>query len=116
MLEPEATKTAIEPCVHFIEPDAGQALCVRYRVDATSTLLELARAHAVPLHWRCGLGTCGTCAVHVTVLEGVAPPINAKEANVLRREGKAPGNSADSWRLACGYPLGGQCLRVTLTA
>lgn len=78
-------------------------------------LLDVARFHDVPLHWRCGQGTCGTCAVHI---RHAGQPrevmVGRKERNVLLRAGliDAAMAACDSWpdteatpRLACHLPL-----------
>ena len=85
-----------------------------YLPDGALTVLELARRRQLPLHWRCGLGTCGTCAVRVTVLDGCLRPMAGKERNVLAREGYPVSleEGAANWRLICGYVLSGESLRV----
>ena len=76
-----------------------------------ASLLEVARSHDIPLHWRCGQGTCGTC--RVTLRHAQQPReagMSRKERNVLIRHGMLPesalsgGPIADTpqqWRLAC---------------
>ncbi|MBM2886639.1 (2Fe-2S)-binding protein [Chromobacterium phragmitis] len=71
-------------------------------------LLDVARLADVPLHWRCGQGTCGTCKVRVA---GMAMPQRPgrKERNVLLRAGAIDAalaaqdewNETAPWRLAC---------------
>ncbi|BEV71041.1 hypothetical protein THUN1379_05230 [Paludibacterium sp. THUN1379] len=78
-------------------------------------LLDVARANEVPLHWRCGQGTCGTCRVRVVhAHQPGMVSITPKERNVLVRHGCLPASAlaslnvpdqADSWRLACHLPL-----------
>ena len=50
-------------------------------------LLDVARFHEVPLHWRCGQGTCGACLVY---LQHAGQPgllsMGGKERNVLARK------------------------------
>ena len=78
-------------------------------------LLDVARFHEVPLHWRCGQGTCGTCAVRI---RHAAQPrqvqVGRKERNVLLRAGLIDAVQAaqEAWldtehtpRLACHLPL-----------
>lgn len=99
------------PHLVFRGGDMPAEVAVEYRPDGTTTVLELARQHDIPLHWRCGLGTCGTCAVRVTVLDGALLPPTRKEQNVLTREGK-PVEGGAVWRLMCGYVLSGESLRL----
>ncbi|MFB9156707.1 2Fe-2S iron-sulfur cluster-binding protein [Chromobacterium violaceum] len=71
-------------------------------------LLDVARLADVPLHWRCGQGTCGTCKVRIA---GMAAPQwpGRKERNVLQRAGAIGAElaaceewrEAEPWRLAC---------------
>ncbi|MFC3626843.1 2Fe-2S iron-sulfur cluster binding domain-containing protein [Vogesella amnigena] len=87
-------------------------------------LLDVARFHEVPLHWRCGQGTCGTCAVHI---RHAAQPrevmVGRKERNVLLRAGLIDAAPAvlESWpdtdatpRLACHLPLEDMAWQVLL--
>lgn len=102
------------PRLVFRGGDMPADVAVEYCPDGTTTVLELARRHDVPLHWRCGLGTCGTCAVRVIVLEGDLRSPTRKEASVLSREGKPalPAEGAPAWRLMCGYVPSGESLRL----
>ncbi len=100
-------------CVAFIGP-TGIPHCVTYQPDGQTTLLDLARLADLPLHWRCGLGTCGTCAVRVTVQAGAVLPMGNKERNVLARHGKSLDMLPDGsqWRLSCSHVLNGADLRA----
>jgi len=93
---------------------AANAVRVDYQPDGTTTLLELARLEDLPLHWRCGLGTCGTCAIRLSLLAGEEQAMGNKERNVLTHHGKdATQNASDwRWRLSCSYVLNGADLRV----
>lgn len=101
------------PVVRFVAMDGARLA----QADAAcgTALLDLARALEVPLHWRCGQGTCGTCKVHI-VRNG--PPrliqLGNKERNVMLRAGLlskdewARGSVMEStrpWRLACHVML-----------
>lgn len=101
------------PVVTFI---AGRQLpeTVEYQPDGQTTLLELARLEELPLHWRCGLGTCGTCAVRLTVIAGSGQSMSNKERNVLAHHAKPLQALADGsqWRLSCSYILDGADLRA----
>ncbi|MGL5987359.1 MAG: 2Fe-2S iron-sulfur cluster-binding protein [Burkholderiales bacterium] len=100
----------------YVEFKFGAATTVRvdYQPDGTTTLLELARIEDLPLHWRCGLGTCGTCAIRLTLLAGQAQPMGNKERNVLAHHGKNEQQNASDWhwRLGCSYILNGADLRA----
>jgi len=79
-------------------------------------LIDVARFYEVPLHWRCGQGTCGTCAVRIR--HSAQPqPVNVgrKERNVLLRAGlcDAAAAASEQWlddpatvRLACHLKVG----------
>lgn len=99
--------------VHFV---SSQGISLA-RVEASEgdLLLDLARLNDVPLHWRCGQGTCGTCRVHI---QHDAQPqslhLCQKERNVLLRAGLLSAEDAardtlidqsDTWRLACHVRL-----------
>jgi ferredoxin len=81
-------------------------------------LLDLARMHDIPLHWRCGQGTCGTCKVHLEhENQPAASTLSRKERNVMLRaklisEEQAASeiaiDQADAWRLACHCIIGEQ--------
>lgn len=90
-------------------------LLAEIEAEQGEQLLDVARAHQIPLHWRCGQGTCGTCRVRIRQ-KGAAPLIDAsrKERNVLLRAGLISQETAesgqamdqpDSWRLACHLRL-----------
>lgn len=88
-------------------------------VDAAvgDSLLDLARFHEVPLHWRCGQGTCGTCRLHVRHRrQPCLSPLQPKECNVLARAGLAGADdrhdTPDRWRLACHVLVGEDDLEV----
>jgi ferredoxin len=87
-------------------------------------LIDVARFHDVPLHWRCGQGTCGTCAVR---LQHAAQPqqvqVGRKERNVLLRAGlcSAAEAASEQWldapgtvRLACHLYVGDVPWHITL--
>ena len=87
-------------------------------------LIDVARFHGVPLHWRCGQGTCGTCAVRIVhaAQPGLSQP-GSKERNVLRRAGLCSKEQAaraqwpdraDIVRLACHLVVGELPWRVQL--
>ncbi len=98
--------------------DAREQLLAEVQANAGDLLLDVARLADVPLHWRCGQGTCGTCKVRISH-DGPAQPVHTgrKERNVLLRAGliDAAQAATDSWpdistawRLACHVPVGEQ--------
>ena len=104
------------PQLRFV--DQHQQLLAEVEASPGDLLLDVARLADVPLHWRCGQGTCGTCKVrisHAGPALAVAP--GRKERNVLLRAGLIdtaqaaaeswPDISTD-WRLACHVPVGEQ--------
>lgn len=97
------------PLIVFRGPELTIEVRCTYDPNAGKTLLELAQEHGVPLHWRCGHGTCGTCAVRVCVAAGSEGEMGRKERNVLAREGLGAGI-----RLACSYVPVGESLVVEL--
>lgn len=100
------------PRVSFHNATMPQPKTVDYLPDGRGTVLDLARELNLPLYWRCGHGTCGACAARVTVLDGPVRAMDAKERNVLLREGMSPAEKGAGWRLTCGYLLSGEDLRV----
>ena len=79
-------------------------------------LIDVARFHDVPLHWRCGQGTCGTCVVRLCHAGQPARAVlGSKERNVLLRAGFCTAAEAreSQWqdepatpRLACHLRVG----------
>ncbi|UTH73999.1 2Fe-2S iron-sulfur cluster-binding protein [Chromobacterium sp. IIBBL 290-4] len=88
--------------------DARGALLHQAEAMAGDNLLDVARLADVPLHWRCGQGTCGTCKVRVSGMAAPQRP-SRKERNVLLRAGaidaaqaaREEWQEAEPWRLAC---------------
>jgi ferredoxin len=90
-----------------------------------STLLSVAREHAIPLDFECENGECGSCAVRVAVLENKAPlgvHLTEKEKTVLKlsgRIGKEQIAAAENddvpppWRLACQFIVRNEDILVT---
>ncbi|BBF85572.1 ferredoxin 2Fe-4S [Aquitalea magnusonii] len=108
------------PLLRFVDGE-GQLLA-EVAANAGEVLLDVARLADVPLHWRCGQGTCGTCKVRIRH-DGPAQPVmpSRKERNVLLRAGlidpaQAGAESwpdiSSGWRLACHLPVGEQDWQV----
>jgi ferredoxin len=100
------------PAVTVLFAGADMPAPVPVLAQAGEPLLDLVRRAAIPLHWHCGHGTCGTCAVHLQYPAGHAPTVmlRRKERNVLARAGKFTPDqqqqeqhpqTPDLWRLGC---------------
>nr|WP_199064305.1 2Fe-2S iron-sulfur cluster-binding protein [Chromobacterium sp. ASV5] len=109
------------PTLRF-ESEAG-ALLAEVEAMPGDLLLDVARLADVPLHWRCGQGTCGTCKVRLARLDGAAyrAEPGRKERNVLLRAGAIDNALAAGerwppatrhWRLACHLAVGDENWRV----
>ncbi|GGY25509.1 2Fe-2S iron-sulfur cluster-binding protein [Paludibacterium paludis] len=113
------------PRVVFWKEGAGEP-CAALDAEPGDSLLDLARLHDVPLHWRCGQGTCGTCVVRLSHQgQPGLVPVSSKERNVLARAGFAdPERQAspewpdrpDVARLACHCRAGDSELTVYFLA
>jgi len=102
---------------------AGQRLA---EVEAMpgDKLIDLTRFHDLPLRWRCGQGTCGTCKLHVHLPpNSPAMVLGCMERNVLLREKLIDSAAALSaewpadcgrWRLACHTEVGEGDMTVCL--
>ena len=98
--------------LHFMK--VGQSLAT---VEACpgDVLIDVARFHEVPLHWRCGQGTCGTCVVQISHAgQPAVVKVGRKERNVMLRAGLISSVQAqqEDWpdapqtpRLACHLML-----------
>lgn len=101
--------------VTFASPKIKKDITVYATAGDRSTLLAVARAHAIPLDFECENGECGSCAVQVSVLERNKPlgiNLTEKEKTVLKLSGKitkdqiAAAEDSDMpppWRLACQF-------------
>ena len=123
---PASCETGYAPMpVICFETEAGSLLG---QVDGLpgDTLIDLARLHEIPLHWRCGQGTCGTCRLH---LKHSRQPclihLSRKERSVLLREAcLSPEEAACDvltdqpglWRLACHCVVNEDDLTVIVPA
>ncbi len=102
------------PLIRFV--DAGGVLLAEADAAPGDLLLDVARLCDVPLHWRCGQGTCGTCKVRVTPAgEDGEVMLSGKERNVMLRAGLVSAEQARQavwsglaghWRLACHLTVG----------
>ncbi|WP_051258674.1 2Fe-2S iron-sulfur cluster-binding protein [Chitinibacter tainanensis] len=100
------------PQVQFIWPELAP---LSVEVPAGTLLIEVAReltrAGHLPLAWRCGQGTCGTCQIYIAhAASGGWISLSGKERNVLVRHARMPLNlpltildTPQQVRLACHY-------------
>jgi len=105
------------PVVRFIR-SADFAVVAEVDGEAGDNLTDLARFHEVPMPWRCGQGTCGTCLVR---LEHDGQPqalaMRGIERNVLKRIhgiDVAGVDDTQTPRLACHVTVGDAPLTVWL--
>ena len=111
--------------VTFTSPRMKKDVTVYAVAGDTKTLLAVAQANKIPLHFECENGECGSCQVQVTVLSGKAPygvALTEKEKAVLRFAGKISAEQiADAetndkpppWRLACQFIVRHEDILVT---
>jgi ferredoxin len=101
--------------VTFTSPALKKDVTVYATAGDTHTLLAVAKAHKIPLHFECENGECGSCIVEVMVL-GAKRPIGVnlteKEKTVLRLAGKITQSQIEAaetrdlpppYRLACQF-------------
>ena len=103
------------PNVTFSSPKLKKDITVYATAGDCSTLLSVAREHAIPVDFECENGECGSCAVQVIVLENKAPlgvNLTEKEKVALKLSGKISkdqisaaetGDTPPPWRLACQF-------------
>ena len=101
--------------VTFSSPSMKKDLTVYAVAGDTKTLLAVAKANNVPVHFECENGECGSCAVQIDILSDKAPygvALTEKEKTVLRYAGKITQAQIDAaensdvpppWRLACQF-------------
>jgi ferredoxin len=101
--------------VTFSSPKLKKDLTVYATAGDTSTLLELAEKHHIPLDFECENGECGSCSVQVDVLSNKQPMgmhLTEKEKTVLKLSGKISKEQIQNaevndipppWRLACQF-------------
>lgn len=85
-------------------------------VPAGARLLDIALELNMPLHWRCGQGTCGTCLVQITSDCSMIP--TRMENNVMQHTEQYPGGGAITGctaRLACHVLISHRDLDVYLS-
>ena len=111
--------------VTFSSPRMAKDLTVYAVAGDTQTLLSVAQAHKVPMHFECQNGECGSCIVQVSVLSGKTPygvALTEKEKTVLRYSGKitpeqiSQAETSDippPYRLACQFIVRNEDIVVT---
>lgn len=111
--------------VTFTSPRMKKDVTVYAVAGDTHTLLSVAKANNVPLHFECENGECGSCLIQVSVLSGKAPvgvALTEKEKTVLRFAGKITQEQIEDaetndrpppWRLACQFIVRHEDVLVT---
>ncbi|HYA59867.1 MAG TPA: 2Fe-2S iron-sulfur cluster-binding protein, partial [Burkholderiaceae bacterium] len=101
--------------VTFTSPALKKDITVYATAGDTHTLLSVAKAHKIPLHFECEDGKCGSCVVEVTVLGNKQPigvNLTEKEKSALRLAGKITKEQIEAaetrdipppYRLACQF-------------
>jgi len=101
--------------VTFTSPALKKDITVYATAGDTHTLLAVAKAHKIPLHFECEDGKCGSCVVEVTVLGNKQPigvNLTEKEKSALRLAGKITKEQIEAaetrdipppYRLACQF-------------
>ncbi|HYA76481.1 MAG TPA: 2Fe-2S iron-sulfur cluster-binding protein [Burkholderiaceae bacterium] len=101
--------------VTFTSPALKKDVTVYATAGDTHTLLAVAKAHKIPLHFECEDGKCGSCAVEVTVLANKRPigiNLTEKEKTGLRLAGRITKEQIEAaetqdlpppYRLACQF-------------
>ncbi|MDY6942221.1 MAG: 2Fe-2S iron-sulfur cluster binding domain-containing protein [Pseudomonadota bacterium] len=99
--------------VTFSNPEFKDMTVYAVAGSHTETLLNLAKAHHVPINFQCEDGKCGTCMVRVSSLDDkprMGSHLTEKEKSVLREIGKLSKDEMErlivedlpsDWRLAC---------------
>ena len=101
--------------VTFSSPKMKKDITVYATAGDRSTLLSVARKHAIPMSFECENGECGSCSVQVDILEQNQPlgvNLTEKEKTVLKLTGKLKQADIEAaevndipppWRLACQF-------------
>ncbi len=101
--------------VTFTSPALKKDITVYATAGDTHTLLAVAKANKIPLHFECENGECGSCVVQVSVLSSKRPigiALTEKEKAVLRLAGKITREQIEAaetndlpppYRLACQF-------------
>ncbi len=77
--------------VTFSSPSMKKDVTVYAVAGDTKTLLAVAKANNIPVHFECENGECGSCQVEVSILSGNTPygiALTEKEKTVLKLAGK----------------------------
>ena len=101
--------------ITFSSPKLKKDITVYATAGDTSTLLNIAKEHKIPMNFECENGECGSCSIQVSILEKKQPlgiHLTEKEKAVLKLSGKithAQIEAAETsdmpppWRLACQF-------------
>jgi len=111
--------------ITFSSPKLKKDITVYATAGDTSTLLNVAKEHKIPMNFECENGECGSCAIQVSVLgtkQALGIHLTEKEKTVLKLSGKithAQIESAENddipppWRLACQFIVRNEDVLVT---
>ncbi|MEW7979982.1 MAG: 2Fe-2S iron-sulfur cluster-binding protein [Candidatus Sedimenticola endophacoides] len=103
------------PLITFSNPEYKDKTVYAVAGSFTETVLKIAQTNKIPIHFDCGDGECGSCAVKVTYLDSKQPMgyhLEEKEKKVLRELGKISKDELEQmivddlpskWRLACQF-------------
>jgi len=101
--------------ITFTNPEQRDKTVYMVAGSHTETVLKIAKANNIPMHFDCGDGECGSCLVRVTSIDRtketrMGGPLTDKEVDVLRQLGKISQAEVETmlvddlpteWRLAC---------------
>ncbi len=111
--------------VTFSSPSMPRDITVYAVAGDNKTLLSVAQANKVSVHFECQNGECGSCLIQVKVLGNNRPTgiaLTEKEKTVLRYAGKITQKQIEDaetndmpppWRLACQYIVRHEDILVT---
>lgn len=111
--------------VTFSSPRMARDITVYAVAGDNKTLLSVAQAHKIPVHFECENGECGSCCIEVKLLGTKAPmgvALTEKEKAVLRYSGKITQKEIEDaevndrpprWRLACQFIVRNEDILVT---
>jgi len=112
--------------ITFSSPALKKDITVYATAGDSQTLLAIAKANNVPIHFECQNGECGSCVIEVIVLGNKRPKginLTEKEKTVLKFAGKLSKEQIfeaethdipPPWRLACQFIVRDEDILVKL--